>query len=261
MQVSNILAHYIADAPSPQHSVDLFAGEWSSQFPAGTPAVSGGQVRLFEDDRVAWAIERLGGVGGKSIIELGPLEGGHSYMLERAGAASILAIEANTRAYLRCLVVKEMFQLQRVRFVLGDFVKHLQMTADVFDVCVASGVLYHMIDPIGLIRSIGQRARAAFIWTHYYDVDVLSRNVRTAHRVRPGRRTVVDGFSCDLFVHEYGTVRTTAAFCGPATEVAHWMRREDIERAFRHFGFTTFETAFEQPDHVNGPAFSFVAVK
>jgi hypothetical protein len=154
-----------------------------------------------------------------------------------------------------------MFQLQRVRFFLGDFVKHLQTTADVFDLCVASGVLYHMSNPIGLIRSIGQRASAVFVWTHHYDPDLLSRNSRTAHRVGPGRPTVVDGFSCELFVHEYGAVRASATFCGAATEVAHWMQREDIERPFRHFGFTSFETAFEQPDHVNGPALSFVAAK
>jgi hypothetical protein len=93
--VSNILAHYITDRPSPQHAVDLFAGEWSSHFPEGAPAVSGGQVRLFEDPRLVWAIDRLGGVRGKSVLELGPFEGGHSYMLERAGATSIDAIEAN----------------------------------------------------------------------------------------------------------------------------------------------------------------------
>ena len=62
---------------------------------------------------VAWA--------GFACLELGPLEAGHSYILDRAGALEVLAIEANRRAFLKCLVVKEMIGLPSVRFVLGDF--------------------------------------------------------------------------------------------------------------------------------------------
>ncbi len=36
-----------------------------------------------------------------NILELGPLEGAHTYQLR------ILAIEANAEAFLKCLVVKE----------------------------------------------------------------------------------------------------------------------------------------------------------
>ena len=180
-------------------------------------------------------------------------------MLERAGAVSVLAIEANTRAFLRCLVTKEIFGLQRVRFRLGDFMRYLQTTDDTYDVCVASGVLYHMTQPVELIRLITQHSSAVYGWTHYYDAELLSRNLRTAHRISPPQQMSAGDFSCDVFRHEYGTVRTTAAFCGAGTPQAVWMRRDDIERAFRHFGSRFFETGFEQPDHVNGPAFAFVA--
>src|SRR3954464_14009309 len=94
-------------APSVQAAVDIFKGEWSSKFPAEAGPVTAGQWALFEDARLAWALERLGGVAGKTALELGPLEGGHSYMLQRSGAASVVAVEGNPRAYLKCLLVKE----------------------------------------------------------------------------------------------------------------------------------------------------------
>ncbi len=96
---------YASEAPSPQLAVDIFAGEWSSRFPPGSD-IDGGQAELFEDRRISWMIDQLEGVEGLRILELGPLEGGHTYMLDRAGA-DVVAIEANQRAYLKCLITKE----------------------------------------------------------------------------------------------------------------------------------------------------------
>src|SRR6187402_1626923 len=90
-----ILDSYVHAAPSPQLALDLFKGDWWS----AVPGLQAGSTPLFDDSRIRWAVEHLGGVTGRRILELGPLEGGHTYMLERAGAASVVAIEANTRAY------------------------------------------------------------------------------------------------------------------------------------------------------------------
>lgn len=49
-------------------------------FPANA-SLAAGVVPLFEDGRVAWAIEQFNGVQGKHILEFGPLEAGHTYML------------------------------------------------------------------------------------------------------------------------------------------------------------------------------------
>src|SRR5579864_1325160 len=105
--MSSVLDSYIGSAPSHQNALDIFRGQWSSRLPRPYENLTAGAITLFEDGRVPWAIEKLGGVRDKSILELGPLEGGHSYMLEKAGAKSVLALEANTNAFLRCLVTKE----------------------------------------------------------------------------------------------------------------------------------------------------------
>ena len=39
-----------------------------------------GKVNAFEDARIEWLLDAYGEVHGKSILELGPFEGGHAYM-------------------------------------------------------------------------------------------------------------------------------------------------------------------------------------
>jgi hypothetical protein len=86
--------------PSPQTAVDAAPGAWVSRFPAPFADVRAGAVDLFEDERIAWGLRTLGGVEGASVLELGPLEGGHSYMAQQAGAARVVAVEANREAFL-----------------------------------------------------------------------------------------------------------------------------------------------------------------
>jgi hypothetical protein len=117
---------YEHSAPSRHTAVDVFRGEWVSELPDG---LGGGEPALFADDRIKWLVGRVD-VRGLSVLELGPLEGGHSYMLERAGAKRVVAVEANRSAFARCLVVKEVFALLRVEFLCGDLVEYLRRTAE-----------------------------------------------------------------------------------------------------------------------------------
>ena len=166
---ASILDRYLNTLPTPQNAVDIFGGEWASQFPESVAAVHAGTIPLFDDARVHWWKEMVGGFDGQTVLELGPLEGGHSYMLERYGAQSVLAIEANTRAYLRCLITKEILELKRVRFVCGDFMEYMRQEKTQFDLGVASGVLYHMSNPIEMLGLLTRLTRKhIFLWTHYY---------------------------------------------------------------------------------------------
>jgi hypothetical protein len=126
--LDNVLDGYVQGSPSDQKALDIFKGEWSSQLPGACKELKAGTVPLFEDARMVWAAEQLGGFSGQRVIELGPLEAGHTYMLESLGAESILAVEANKRAFLKCLIVKEILRLNRSRFVLGDFVSSFERT-------------------------------------------------------------------------------------------------------------------------------------
>ena len=98
---------YVRTAPSAQNAVDIFAGQWFSSFPDDVDVDSGGTYPQFADERMGWGLRCLGGVDGATVLELGPMEGGHTAMIERAGARQVVAVEANIQCFLRCLVTKE----------------------------------------------------------------------------------------------------------------------------------------------------------
>ena len=108
----DILDAYILKKPSQQNVLDIFQGEWSSQFPDEFQLTTEpGRARLFEDGRVVWTEQVFGSLADWKILELGPLEAGHSYMFQARGAEKVTAIEANTRSFLKCLCVKEILGL------------------------------------------------------------------------------------------------------------------------------------------------------
>lgn len=256
-----ILEEYIKSKPSDQNALDLFINEWSSELPQKNAELKAGKAKLFDDPRINWAIDQMGGVKSKTVIELGPLEAGHSYMLEKAGAKEITAIEANTHAYLKCLIVKEILQLQKSRFLLGDFVKYLRNSYPNFDICIAHGVLYHMIHPVELIKLISNHSNKVTIWTHYYDEKIISNNRDIKHKF-PSQKTInYQGFRCTYNRQEYKKALGWMGFCGGSAPYSNWLGRNDIIRCLNHFGFNKVKTEFEQPLHPNGPSFALVASK
>jgi hypothetical protein len=135
----DLFERYVDGPPCAQNAVDAVPG-WTTAFPAQY-GVKAGSMGLAADTRVDWAIRSLGGVKGARVLELGPLDGGHTAMLHAAGAARIDAIEANRLAFLRCLVTKEIMGLDRARFHLGDFTKGLGGVGERWDLDLACGVL------------------------------------------------------------------------------------------------------------------------
>ena len=140
----------------------IFAGRWATDLSKfdpngvpGTPSLArttvrcsrpqyarGRRSRRWHDDPGAWAA------------------GGHAYASasSSSGAARILAIESNVEAYLKCLIVKEALGIGRAPsscWATSIFISRAARIASTW--CSACGVLYHMEDPLMLIRA--SRAR------------------------------------------------------------------------------------------------------
>lgn len=220
-----------------------------------------GGMALFEDPRILWALSQFGDIRGRNVLELGPLEGAHSYMLERAGAHSILAIEANPEAYLKCLIVKETVGLERTRFLCGDFVEYLRDAPPRFDAAIASGVLYHMVEPAQLIALLANATEHLYLWTHYYDEELVASDRQLSSMFTSRFENDYRGFRHTLFRYEYWGSFASRRFCGGTRPHAHWMTRSDIIGCLEHFGFSGIRISFEAPDHPDGPAFALTARK
>jgi Protein of unknown function (DUF1698) len=259
-QAAGILDSYVLTEPSAQNAVDIFEGEWSSVLPAPLSDVTAGAIPLFSDQRVTWAVEQFGGLAGKSVLELGPLEGGHSYMLGSAGA-QVTAIESQIHAYLRCLIVKELLPMTTVRFMLGDFMEYLRNEPEHVDVCFASGVLYHMRSPAETIELMAKVADRLFLWTHVYDEQTVRNSDLLSPRFTDSVRTSHEGFEHTLHRFEYAYALDSNAFCGGSAVYSNWLSRNDLLAGLEWFGWSVDAIAFEAPDHEHGPALGLVASK
>lgn len=246
----------ITEAPSDQNILDLFAGEWSTGMPSSSGLVTQpGASPLMDDPRIHWLRQEMGSLEGLDILELGPLEGAHSYMLQQAGARSVTAIEANNRAFLKCLSIKEIFGLDRVSFKLGNFFPYLENCRQ-FDVIVASGVLYHMVEPLKLLDLIIAKSDNILIWTHYYDRDAL-KDRPDFPIYEPARQLGSGPYMGSRRLYPEAAL-SWSGFSGGADSYAVWLTRDSLLKYFENHGFSV-TINFEQVDHVNGPSLALCA--
>jgi hypothetical protein len=246
---------YNVEAPSAQAAIDLFANDWSSVLPREIAAESGGGVRLFEAPWVEWFLTQVGSIEGQRVLELGPLECGHSSMLERAGARSVVAVEANSRAYLRCLIIKNLLDLDRTKLLFGDFVSYLE-SEPTFDLVLASGVLYHMENPLALLVLATRAAPTIMVWTHYYDPDGFDETILAKFDDGP-TELVYDGHRATGITYRYGAALEWTGFCGGPFQSATWLRWPEIVRILDSLDFDVCAQELIATGH--GPAAYFVA--
>lgn len=243
---------YVSGPPSAQQAVNLFAGSWASRLPIR--GVRSGTVPLFEDDRIRWMLERSGGIAGFNVLELGPLEGGHTTMMEQAGAASIHAIDANTLAYLKCLIVKDLLGLKSAHFELGDFDAYLASNTSRYDLVVACGVLYHLMDPLRTLLNITRSTDRIFIWSHFFDDTAMpASDPRRAWLTGESSRQEIDGEALTYHHRTYGDTKHPIGFCGGMLSKSVWLDKNEVIALLRRRGFAA-EAALETPDHPHGPA-------
>lgn len=252
-QPASVLDCYSSEFPSSQQAINLFAGEWSSAFPP-EKQLQAGPATLFEDQRIAAGLAALGGVQDQTVLELGPLEGGHSYQFEKAGARSVLAIEANSRAYLKCLIAKEIMGMQRVRFLYGDFMAYLRQSPPRFDFVLCSGVLYHQKEPLELLHLLASVTDRVLLWTHYYD-EAIIRSSPLSVKFPNSHLSQFGGFEHRLHRQEYQASLASARFCGAGAEYSHWMERQPLLDALKYVGFNQVKVLQDDPHFVNGPGF------
>lgn len=255
------LASFLTIPPSDQNAFDLFPNAWSTAFKG---VETSGTFNGFDDHRLTWLFNRID-LAGRSVLELGPLEAAHTTMMEQVGA-KVLAIESNKGAFLRCLIAKNYLGLS-ARFLLGDFEK-MDLSDKSFDLVLASGVLYHMKDPVALLDSISKASDRLFIWTHYFEPDLSKWNPVLAPLLKDGKWNYKEpdirsfnGMDVRLVKQHYGEALGWSGFCGGSDVFSNWIYREDLLKLLGLLGYSRIEISFDDLQHRNGPAFCLYCEK
>ena len=216
------------------------------------------------DARVDWLLQKVD-VNGLNILELGPLEAAHTTMLEKKGGV-IVAIESNIGAFLRCLIVKNYLNLQ-AKFMLGDFEK-MSFSDQSYDLVMASGVLYHLKDPVDFLCRMSPTTQRLFIWTHYFEPDLSLWNAGLEALLQAGKwdhkNPILKGVGSHqyrLVKQSYGDALGWSGFCGGTDVYSHWLYKQDLLDLLARNGFNKVAVAFDAVDHPNGPSFCLYCEK
>lgn len=129
-----------------------------------------------------------GDLRGKTIVDLGCLEGGFTLLFAQAGMDA-LGIEARERNIEKCQYVVEAFELPNLRFAFDD-VRNIQSYGR-FDAVFCSGILYHLDNPTAFLRTMSEVAKRILILDTHYSLAPDRWLNRLVHRLgmdRAGRK-------------------------------------------------------------------------
>jgi SAM-dependent methyltransferase len=217
--------------PFSTHRIELAPGIETA--PVGVDALD--DVRL---DLVLDACD--GSLEGRSVVDLGCLEGGFTLGFAALGAERAVGIEARRVSVERCELARDLLGLANAEFVRGD-VKELARLGR-FDVVFAAGILYHVADPAELLVAMrGACSELALIDTHVADPDTATHGcseivTRTCagreYRGRMFHEYAADGSDGDVEDMLWSAWGDAAAF---------WPLEDELVRMIGDAGFGSVE--------------------
>ncbi|MDD3761407.1 MAG: glycosyltransferase [Acidithiobacillus sp.] len=247
-------------APNPRNILQVYAGTWVSIDPdkALGENQKGDLQLLREDYRIVWAMEQLKSVAGFRILELGPLEGRQTYSLCRHQAKEVVAVEGNADCFQRLLAFKAALNIACMTPLLGNFLPYLdEAETDSFDLVFASGVLYHLPDPLAALTQMIRVAPRLYLWTHVYDPELPQRHPGWAARFQAMERWTWKGVELSGARQSY-VDQGAAGFCGGLTRQSLWLTEESLLIALHALGYR-ITAVHREPEHPNGVAIGITA--
>ena len=239
-----IKEHYSENYPGVQNILDLFKDQWACKVPID--GTTSGDADLFNsefDTRIVKWDEQYP-VKGKTILELGPLEGAHTYQMEKLGAARITGIEAGSLHFMKCLIVKNLLNLN-AEFLFGDFREYLKTCELKYDIVLACGVLYHMIEPVELLYDISKVTDNIFLCTHYYSHE--REDIKYRFESEPIKlKNNYEGYK-----HYYNDLDETDIILGGTRHYSVWITKDDIISILKELGYikiNILEDGIDVPD-------------
>jgi SAM-dependent methyltransferase len=200
---------------------------------------SGGKFEALADHRIDQFFESFPNV--RKILELGSLEGGHTFALaRRSNVERVLGVEARAANIAKARFVQELLHVPKVEFVEADLEKAKLEEFGKFDAVFCSGVLYHLAQPWKLIEQAPRVASRLFIWTHYAEdsqADVRLNGLSGKYHDEGGKEEPLSGMSPKSF----------------------WLTLDSLQKILASAGFNSVRILDNDPKHSNGPAVTIAA--
>ena len=189
----------------------------------------GGSAELMDDGRVEQFVAAF--PSARSVLELGSLEGAHSFSLARRGL-TVTALEGRQANVEKARFVQSLLGVDGVTFERADLETASLAGFGQFDAIFCAGLLYHLRRPWRLLDSFASVAPNVLLQTHYArDATTTSDGVPGASYGEFGLRDPLSGLSASSF----------------------WMTLQAIEERLAAAGFQV-ETLENSPEHQHGPS-------
>lgn len=247
--------------PANANSLGIYRDAWKYDFDKTSEAEI--LERIDSDPRPKWCKETFGDFHKSDVLELGPADGYNSAALERLGARTVKAIEGNVDAFLRCLLLKNYLKLQ-ANFFLGDFTRFAEVPELKHDLLYASGVLYHLPDPVAFLHTASKNSKNIFLWTHFYDEEFIEliENEREcfSNKITEIKELKGKKFTYYKKIYNLEHVKATG-YIGGLKEAASWISRQDLFDALDLCGYEVLKIVEDPYAPGRMPAVNILATR
>lgn len=210
---------------------------WVTRFVIGGQAY-GGAFDPEADARIPQFFQVFPNV--RTILELGSLEGGQTFVLARRPGVQLTCVEARRFNIEKARFVQALLGTDNARFVHADLEKRQLSSFGKFDAIFCSGLLYHLPRPWELLDGLKAAAPRVFLWTQYAD---------------PAKVTdVINGFPGHWY-QEHGQ-RDPLSGMSPKS---YWITLPALVERLKRNGFDSVRILEDNPGHPNGPSVTLAA--
>ncbi len=105
---------------------------------------------------------------GRSVLDIGCADGLFSFWAARGGASRVVGVERNRYNFDHAEWLAGALDFDNVEFLWGGIESHLP--ADPFDVVFCVGLIYHLVDPLGVLHRLRQRCRQKLVLASAIDL-------------------------------------------------------------------------------------------
>lgn len=201
----------------------------------------GGHFDAMNDGRISQFFHYFPNTS--TILELGALEGGHSFSLANQPTVKrVVAAEGRPSNIERALFVQGLIGTHKVEFVEANLEDFDLLAFGKFDTVFCSGLLYHLPEPWTLIERCAQVSPNLFIWTHYAgenEVEKVLHGFRGKWHGEQGLRDPLSGLSKKSF----------------------WPTLGSLFNMLTRNGYRTVHIIENEVEHSNGPAVTLAATR